>query len=61
MKNAFLFHVKSSSRSLDISVFCPSFFGKQLDKKVEANFKIYDVIDWETNNYNTHMAQYLKK
>ena len=25
-----------------------------------ANFKIYDVTDWETNNYNTHFAQYLK-
>ena len=24
------------------------------------NFKIYDVINWETNNSNTHFAQYLK-
>ena len=23
-----------------------------------ANFKIYDVTDWEKNNYNTHFAQY---
>ena len=22
------------------------------------NYKIYDVIHWATNNYNTHIAQY---
>ena len=27
----------------------------------KVNFKIYDVINRETNNYNTHIAQYLKK
>ena len=26
-----------------------------------VNFKIYDVTEWTTNNYNTHNAQYLKK
>ena len=26
-----------------------------------VNFKIYDVTDWTTNIYNTHIAQYLKK
>ena len=35
--------------------------GKRLDKKVEVNFKIYDVADWTANNYNTHIAQNLKK
>ena len=30
------------------------------DKKVKVNFKIYDVIYWKTNNYNAHIAQYLK-
>ena len=34
---------------------------KQLNKKAQFNFKIYDVTNWETNNYNTHIAQYLKK
>ena len=24
-------------------------------------FEIYDVKDWTTNNYNTNIAQYLKK
>ena len=35
--------------------------GKQLDKKPRINFKIHDVTDWQINNYNTHIAQYLKK
>ena len=26
---------------------------KRLDKKVMVNFKISDVTDWTTNNYNT--------
>ena len=34
---------------------------KRLDQKDEVNFKIYDVTAWETNNCNTHIAQYLKK
>ena len=40
------------------------FFGyleKQLDQKANFSFKIVDVKNWETNNYNTHTAQYLKK
>ena len=41
--------------------FCPNVFGhvgKRLDKKASVNFKIYEVTIWETNNYNTHTAQY---
>ena len=34
---------------------------KLLDKKVTANSKIYDVVDWTANNHNTHIAQYFKK
>ena len=48
---------------LEMFQFCPYYFGnagKQLDKKVKFNFKNYDVINWETNNYNTHIAHYLK-
>ena len=44
--------------------FCPDFLGhvgKGLGKKVDISFKIYDVINLEKNNYNTHIAQYLKK
>ena len=43
---------------------CPDFFGhvrKWLDKKSKGNFKIYDFKNWETNNYNKHIARYLKK
>ena len=39
--------------------FCRDFFGhvgKRLDKKAKVIFKIYNVINWETNNYNTHIA-----
>ena len=32
---------------------------KWLDKKVVVNFEIYDIA-WTTNNYNTHITQYLK-
>ena len=37
-----------------------SFFGyvgKRRDKKAKVNFKIYDVIDKKTNNYNTYTTQ----
>ena len=40
-------------------MFCPDFCGlagKRLDKKGKVNLKIYDVADWETNNYNIHVA-----
>ena len=50
--------MKSSFRSWDH----PDFLvvEKRLDKKAMANFKIYDVADWTTDNYNTHVTQYLK-
>ena len=44
--------------------FCPDFFdrvGKRLDKKAKINFKLYDVTDQTTKNYNTYIAKYLKK
>ena len=45
-------------------IICPGFFGhvgKRVDQKTKDNFKIYDIIYWEANNYNTHIAQYLKE
>ena len=56
-----LIHVESSFCSY--LILCPDFgdLGKQLDKKAKVEFKIYDVTEWETNNYNTHTAQYIKK
>ena len=45
--------------------FCPDFLvtykKKRLDKRAMFNFKIYDVTDLRANNYNTHIAQFLKK
>ena len=32
-----------------------------LDKKAKVNSQIYDVTNWETNNQNVHIAQYLKR
>ena len=43
-------------------IFCPDFFGhvgKRFGKKANVNFKIYDVINWETS-YKSNIAQYLK-
>ena len=34
---------------------------KRLHKKAKVNFKVYDVTDSTTNNYNTYISQYLKK
>ena len=62
MKNAFhfIFHFKALF-VLEIFTFLYWLFGyveKRLDKKAMINYKIYDVIQWATNNYNTHIAQY---
>ena len=44
--------------------FFHDFFGyveNRLDKKAKVNFKIYVVLDWPTNNFNTYIVSYLKK
>ena len=30
--------------------------GKRLDKKAKVNFQIFDLINWETDNYNILIA-----
>ena len=61
MKNAFSF----MSRDLFVlEIFTILFwhFGyveKRLDKKAMVNFKIYDVRDWTTNNYNTCVMRWV--
>ena len=63
MKNAFYFILKALF-ILKIFKVCHDVFSlveKQFDKKANGNFKIFDIIDWEPNNYNIHIAQYLKK
>ena len=63
MKNTFYFMSKALF-PLEILRLLPLLFGyvkKWLDKKAKVNFKIYDVTDWTTNNYNIYNVQYLKK
>ena len=62
MKNAFYFVLKVLF-VLEIFTFLFRLFGyvkKRLDKETVVNFIVYDVTDWTTNNYNAHIAQYLK-
>ena len=62
MKNYFYFILKVFV--LRIFNFLPDLFGqvgKRFDKKAMVDLKIYDVTTWQTNNYNTRIAQYLKK
>ena len=33
----------------------------KLDSYLPKKFKVCDVTEWDTNNYNTHIPQYLKK
>ena len=44
--------------------FCSDLFGhagNRLDKNAKVNSKIYDVTNWEANNYyNKHIARYLR-
>ena len=64
MKNAFCFILKALF-ILEIFTFLRyllfGYVEKRLDKKAMVSFKIYDVADWATNNYNIHITQYVKK
>ena len=43
---------------------CSDFFGyvrRRFDRKAKKYFKIYDFTNWNTNNYNEHIARYFKK
>ena len=49
---------------LEIFSFLSWLFGykvQRLDKEAMVNFNIDYVADWTTNNYHTHIAEYLKK
>ena len=62
MENTFYFTVKTRfvlKMYVFVLTFC--YVEKRLDEKPKVIFKNYDVINWETNNYNTHITQYLKK
>ena len=58
MKNAFYLMLKVLF-DLKIFKFMSRLFfhvEKRLDKKAKVNFKNFDATDWETNNYNPHIA-----
>ena len=60
MENTFYFMLKALF-VLEVFTFLSWHFGyveKQLDMKAMVNFKIYDVTDWTTNNFNTSITQY---
>ena len=62
-KNVFISSEKLSLLLRYLS-FSPNLFGhavKQLVKKTNVNFKTCDIINWDTNHYNTQNLQYLKK
>ena len=49
---------------LEIFAFSSWLFGyveKRRNKKVKVSFKIYDVTDWTTSDFNTYIVQYLKR
>ena len=59
MKNDFDFFLKALF-VLEIFTFLSRVFDyteKWLGKKAMINFKIYDVTDWTTYNYNTNVTQ----
>ena len=59
MENTFYFMLKTPF--VETFTFFSRSFGfveKRLDM---VNFKIYDVTNWTTNNYNAHITQYLNK
>ena len=63
IKNAFYFILKILC-VLDIFKFWSWVFGnveKTASLKSRVSFKTYDVTAWSTNNYNTHIAEYLAK
>ena len=61
VKNAFYFTLKAFF-ILKIFKFLSWLFGqvsKRRDYKDKVKFKFYNITSWLTNNYNTHIAQYL--
>ena len=63
LNNAFYFKLKALF-VLEIFTFMSGRFGyveKGLGEKAMINFKISDITDWITNNYNTYIFQYVKK
>ena len=63
MKNAFMYFMLKALLVLEIFAFLSGLFGyveKRFYKRAKVHFKIYNVTDWSTNIYNSHIVQYLK-
>ena len=63
IKDKFYFILKAPF-VLEIFTFLSRLFGyveKRLDKKAKVTYKIYEVTDWTTNNYNANITQCHKK
>ena len=62
MNNAFYFMLKFLFvLEIFFIILTFSLVKKRSDQKAKVNFRIYELTDWATNNYNTYIAQYLKK
>ena len=62
IKNTFCFILKTPFVLKMLNFWSWLFWScRKTDYKANVCFKIYDVINWERNNCNTHNAQYLKK
>ena len=63
MKNTFYYTLKALFVFPIFELLFSTFghVGKRLDEKAKVNFKIHDVTNWLTNNYNTLIERYLKK
>ena len=60
MKNAFYFILETLFVLKVFKSLC-WLFDHVVKTEDTINFKIYDVTTWLTNNYNTHIVQYLTK
>ena len=63
IKNAFYFTLKALFvlKIFKFSSWLFAHVAKPLDKKVQVNFKFYDVAVWLISSRNTHIAQYFDK
>ena len=61
-EQSFFFHLKLPLflRNLDLYPDIFDHVGKQFLEKVNLNFKISDVTEWASNNYNTRIAHCIK-
>ena len=63
MKNYFYFMLKALFvlKVIILESYRFGYVQKQFAKKVNVNFKVYDVTARAKNNLNTHIAKHLKK